>query len=298
VAFPLRCIGGRGVRASWIFLLTLAACGLCARAAERVVSAGGGVTEIVYALGLEDCLVGVDTSSVYPAEASRLPQVGYARALSAEGILSLDPTLLVCYEEAGPPTTLGQIEKAGVRLLRLPSHPTPKNVELRISAVAEALGAPDRAGPLIGRLRGELADALRHQPPGRPCVLFIYARSGGILNASGTGTHADAMIRLAGGINAVHGYEGYKPLTAEAALLANPDVILVTSRGIEEAGGMDALLGHPGLADTPAARMRRVVAMDDLLLLGFGPRLGLAVGELSRLIHGGRSATAAAARTR
>jgi iron complex transport system substrate-binding protein len=286
------------MRAAWFSLLALVACGLCARAAERVVSAGGGVTEIVYALGLEDRLVGVDTSSVYPAEATRLPQVGYARALSAEGILSLDPTLLVCYEEAGPPATLGQIEKAGVRLLRLPSDPTPENVEMRISAVAEALGAPDRAGPLIGRLRGELADALQNQPPGHPRVLFIYARSGGILNASGTGTHADAMIRLAGGINAVQGYEGYKPLTAEAALLANPDVILVTSRGIGEAGGMDALLGHPGLAETPAAGMRRVVAMDDLLLLGFGPRLGLAVGELTRLIHGGRGAAGDAARIR
>jgi iron complex transport system substrate-binding protein len=116
-------------------------------------------------------------------------------------------------------------------------------------------------------------------------VLFVYARAGGVLNASGAGTHADAMIQLAGGINAVTGYEGYKPLTAEAALLAAPDVILLTTRGLAGAGGTDAILSHPGIANTPAAKSRRVVALDDLLLLGFSSRIGEAVRELSRLIH-------------
>lgn len=260
-------------------------------AAERIVSVGGGLTEIIYALGLEAQLVGTDTSSVYPEPATKLPQVGYARALSAEGLLSLNPTLLICHEEAGPPAVLDQIEKAGVRVLKLRSEPSAENVEQRITAIANTLGEPAKAEVLIQKIRSELVEAKNHLTTNKPRTLFIYARSGGILNVSGTGTSADAMIRLAGGVNAISGYEGYKPLTAEAALLAAPEVILVTSRGLEDAGGVDGLLKHPGLAQTPAAQNRRVIAMDDLLLLGFGPRLGQAVGDLARLIRGDKSLT-------
>lgn len=279
-----------------LVLFLLCGFGVLAHAKERVVSAGGGVTEIVYALGAESQLVGVDTSSVYPEEATSLPQVGYARALSAEGLLSLSPSLLLCYEEAGPPATLQQIEDAGVRIVKLPSEPDADNLELRIHTIAEALGASEKAPALVTKVRMELQEALNTRSALSPRVLFIYARAGGILNVSGTDTHADAMIRLAGGKNAVEGFKGYKPLTAEAAVVASPDVILVTSRGLEDAGGKEALLQHPGLARTPAAKAGRVVVMDDLLLLGFGPRLGQAVRELTRLIQAPASSNSVSAK--
>lgn len=266
-------------------------------AGERIVTAGGGVTEIVYALGLDSFLVGVDTSSVYPESATKLPQVGYARALSSEGILSLQPTMLISYEEAGPPSTLSHLKTAGVRIVLLPSKPEPANVEERIRVIARELGADDRAQDLIDQLRMDLSQVPAKAGAVQPVrVLFVYARAGGVLNVSGSNTAADTMIRLAGGINAVTGFEGYKPLTAEAAVAAAPDVILMTSRGLEEAGGIKTLLSHPGLALTPAAGNQRVVQMDDLLLLGFGPRLGQAVKELSRLLYEPASITTAKVR--
>jgi len=269
-------------------------------AADRVVSAGGAITEIIAALGCEDRLVGVDSSSTHPETVTALPGIGYARALSAEGILSLQPDLLVGYEECGPPGVLSHLERAGVEVLLLPSEPTVDNTEHRIRRIADTLGVPERAEPLIDQIRAELHAALPEAPaPPAPRVLFLYARSGGVLNASGTATNADAMIRLAGGSNAITGYEGYKPLTAEAALLAAPEIILVTTGGLADAGGIDALLQHPGLIRTPAAKQRRVVVMDDLLLLGFGPRIGAAVAELSRQLQAPaplRAATDSAAR--
>ena len=116
-------------------------------------------------------------------------------------------------------------------------------------------------------------------------MLFLYARGAATLNVSGHGTAADAMISLAGAQNAVTGYEGYKPLTAEAAVAAAPDYILMMSRGVDSVGGKDAVLSQPGLALTPAGQKKRVVAIDDLLLLGFGPRTGAALPELARALH-------------
>jgi iron complex transport system substrate-binding protein len=249
---------------------------------ERLVTAGGGITEIVYALGMGDAVVGVDSSSVYPDAATKLPQVGYARMLSSEGLLSLKPTALIVSDEAGPDSTLDQIKSAGVQVFQLDSRYDVEATINRIKKVAEILGDEQKAVPVVASLRADLENAQRvvAQTMDRPKVLFIYARGGGVLNVSGTGTAANAMIELAGGVNAVTGYDGYKPLTAEAAVNANPDVILMTSRGIQEVGGIDGVLAHPGVALTPAAKSRRVAVMDDLYLLGFGPRLGRAVHDL------------------
>lgn len=272
---------------SALFLLAGVSARLVAEESPRVVSAGGVVTEIVFALGAEKCLVGADSSSVYPELATQLPQVGYMRMLSAEGVLSLKPDLLLTTVDAGPALVLEQLKHAGVNVLQLSNEYTPAAVEERIRQVAAALNAEDRATAVIDRLREDLktAEAKIKVTQEKPKVLFIYARGGATVNVSGTGTAADAVIALAGGVNAVTGYEGYKPLTAEAAVVAAPDFILVTTRGLEGAGGMDNFLKQPGLALTPAGKNRRVIAMDDLFLLGFGPRLGQAAAELCDLLH-------------
>lgn len=157
----------------------------------------------------------------------------------------------------------------------------------RVRTVARSLGVTERGEKIIRRLQADLAAArsLIVQVEPRPRVLFIYARGAGTLNVSGTGTPADEMIRLAGGINAISLYEGFKPLTAEAAIAAAPDVFLLPQRGLSSLGGVEGLLALPGLALTPAGRARRVAALEDLYLLGFGPRTGRAVGDLARLLH-------------
>jgi len=255
-------------------------------AEERIVSGGGAITETIYALGAQDELVADDISSVYPEAALKLPKIGYARQLSAEGILSMLPSVFLVNDDAGPPEVLRQLESAGVKIVRLSNHHNPEAAIGRIEKIGEAVHRETEAAKLVEKLKADLEKARAEvAASSHPKVLFIYARGGGVMNVSGTGTAADAIIALAGGENAVRDYENYRPLTAEGAVAAAPDFILITSRGLESAGGVDGLLSQPGLALTPAGKARRVIAMDDLLLLGFGPRLGQAAMDLNARLH-------------
>ncbi|MCS7080664.1 MAG: ABC transporter substrate-binding protein [Chloracidobacterium sp.] len=253
---------------------------------SRVVAAGGSVTEIVYALGAEGALVGCDASSLYPEAATKLPQVGYVRALSAEGVLSLRPSLVLTLPEAGPPDALAQLRASGTPVLTVPAEASIEGVKRKIRAVAQALDRQPQGEELIRRLDADLVQAQAYLAgrAEKPKVMFIYARGQGAANVAGRDTAAAEMIRLAGGVNAFD-FEGYKPLTAEAVVAAAPDVILLPSRGLQSSGGVAGVLAMPGVKQTPAGRNQRIVAVDDLLLLGFGPRTGQGVLELARLLH-------------
>lgn len=275
-----------------ILIGTAASASTCLLRAEdapkkRVVSIGSAVTEIVYALGAEDSLVGVDTSSLYPEAATKLPQVGYERVLASEGILSLKPGVVIAMSEAGPPAVLAQVKEAGVTLVSVPAKYTVDAAKEKIRIVAEALGKVEEGRKLSAQLDESAAKALAllAKAKTKPKVMFIYARGGGSVNVSGTGTAADAMIGLAGGENAVTGYTGYKPITSEAVVAAAPDIILLTRRGLESTGGEKGLLEQPGIALTPAGKSGRIIALDDVKLLNFGPRLGEALLELIQKIH-------------
>jgi iron complex transport system substrate-binding protein len=254
---------------------------------SRIVAVGGTVTEIVYALGAGEHLVGVDTSSTYPEAAARLPQVGYQRALSVEGILSLRPSLVLATAEAGPPVALRQLQAAGTPVLTVPAPYTVEGAQTKIRLIAQALRLPSQGEQLVQSLTQDIAMAssLLQSSRAQPRVLFLYARGQGAWQVSGRGTAAEAMVTLAGGVSAVTGYEGYKPLTPEAVIAAAPDVLLMPARGLDSVGGIDGLLKAPGVALTPAGQERRIVAMDDLYLLGFGPRLGQAVRDLAVFLH-------------
>ena len=254
---------------------------------SRIVTVGGPVTEIVFALGAGDKVVGVDSSSSYPPEVTELPQVGYQRQLAAEGVLAVQPTLILATDEAGPPPAVQQLRDSGVQVVMLKSEPSLEGAISKICGFAKALGLEARGEALAQKVRTQIAEAeaLRASLTSKPRVMFIYARGAGALSVSGTNTSAHSMILLAGAENAVTDYEGYKPLTPEAAIAAAPDVLMLLSRGLESVGGIDGLLQLPGLAQTPAGQARRVVAMDDLYMLGFGPRLGSAVLDMTYLLH-------------
>jgi iron complex transport system substrate-binding protein len=217
--------------------------------------------------------------------------------LSAEGVLALHPSLILASAEAGPPPVIEQLKQSGVSWVTIPAEDSIAGAKAKIQAVAHALHRDAQGEALVQHLDGEVAKAQRllASEKSKPKVLFIYARGGGTVNVAGQGTAADAMIALAGGVNAVSGYTGYKPITAEAVVAAAPDIILIPSRGLESINGIDGLLSQPGLAETPAGKSRKVVAMNDLLLLGFGPRLGEAVLQLTKLLHGQGDASTAAA---
>ena len=254
---------------------------------SRVITLGGPITEIVYALGAGSKVVAADTSSYYPTAADKLPKIGYQRTLTAEGIISLKPTLVIATTEAGPPTTLAQLRAAGVNVLILPVEYTPQGTKAKISAIARVFGREAKAAELNAGIDRDIAKAglLAARFKTQPRVMFIYARGAQSAQISGTGTAADAMIRLAGTVNPLGDVQGYKPLTAEAAVAAAPDVILMLSGGLESVGGKAGLLKLPGIGQTPAAKNGRIVALDDLYLLGFGPRLGRAVQDLALQLH-------------
>jgi len=253
----------------------------------RLISVGGSVTEIVYALGEEDRLIAVDSTSTYPPEAHELPNVGYLRTLSAEPILALEPSLVLAEPDAGPQTAIEQIRDAGVPVKLVSDDPTPDGVIEKITLVAAALNVSRKGEGLAARIEGEFDDLRRYlaDVADGPRVLFLLSIGNGAPLAAGRETSADGIIALAGGRNAVTGYSGYKPLTPEAAVELAPDAILIDSRSLEALGGEDALLARPELAATPAGRAGRVIAMDGMFLLGFGPRTAGAARQLAAALH-------------
>lgn len=258
-------------------------------AGERIVTLGGSVTEIVFALGAGDRVVGVDQSSHFPAEVARLPKVGNFRSVSAEGLLSLAPTIVIGTEDAGPPAVLAQLRSAGVKVHIVPTAVDLAKTEAKIVGIGRALGLEAEGRALADEVLGEVraASEWAERADRKPRVLFVYARGGGTLFVSGRGTAAHEMLRLAGAENAVTSFEGYRSLTAEAVVAAAPDIIAIPSLGLESIGGVRGLLSLPGIAATPAGRARRIITLDDGLLLGFGPRLGSAVRAFANQLHPG-----------
>ncbi len=256
-------------------------------AAERVVSIGGAVTEIVVALGQGDRLVARDATSTWPPEVDGLPDVGYMRALSPEGVLSVAPDLILAAEGAGPAEAVAMLRTARVPFVEVPDDPSAEGVLARVSAVAKALGVPDRGANLARELREGFArlDALRAGVDQPARVLFVLSMQGGRLMASGTGTSADGIIRLAGGANVIDAFEGYRLLTDESVLEAAPEVVLMMDRGGAHDVTEEELFAHPALAATRAGAGRRLVRMDGLLLLGFGPRTAEAAEALHRALY-------------
>lgn len=257
------------------------------KTARRIVSVGGGLTEIIYALGAEKELVGVDTTSLYPEAATKLPSVGYARALSSEGILALSPTLVLATEDAGPPAVLRQVGTAGVPVSILSANDKFEGVIERIQQVGSLIERSAQASRLESQLRQDWQRArapILARKTSAPRVLFILSHSPAQIMVGGRKTSADAMIAYAGARNAVDGFDGFKPLTPEAVIAAQPDIVLFTEQGMGVVGGVDGALKLPGLAQTPAGQKRRIVALEAMFMLGFGPRLPQALSALDLLL--------------
>lgn len=260
----------------------------------RIVCIGGALTEIIFELGVQSCLIGVDTTSTYPTEALQIPRVGYARSLSVEGILALGPTRVIATEEAGPAAVLRQISASGVSVDVLNSEYRYEGLIKRITALGRLLNQETAAFTLNQKLSHEwnqvhasvLSDASINSTPLR--VLFLFAHSANRLMVAGAQTGAHAMIEYTGAMNAASGYSGYRPLTPESMVSARPDILLLTDQGFRALGGLSSVLKLPGVMQTPAGNHQHILTIDTNFLLGFGPRLPLAVKHLKSHFMGVR----------
>jgi iron complex transport system substrate-binding protein len=258
--------------------------------AQRVLTLGGSVTEIAVALGAQDRLIGRDTTSTFPPSVTSLPDVGYFRALSPEGVLALNPDLILSESGAGPQEALDVLNAAGIPFTVAGDDTTPDGLTAKITTVANALDLPEEGKALAAQVSKGLTKARTRaatvETPKR--VLFILSLQGGHVMAGGEGSSAESIIRLAGGTNAGTGFEGYKQITDEAVLTAAPDVILMMDREGDLAINNEMVLAHPALSKTPAAKSGSIIRMDGLLLLGFGPRTPQAAADLHALLYPGQ----------
>lgn len=261
--------------------------------ASRIVSLSGSISEIVWALGLGDRVVGRDVSTTF-AEAAEVPVVTRAHDVSAESILALRPTVVLAEVDTGPPEALEQVRSVGVPVVRIGSTIRVDAVGDRIRDVAAALGVASEGAELARRIDAEIRSVKALVPEGDPpTVAFLYLRGrAGVYLIGGPGSGADSMIHTSGGVDAGTSIglgQAFTPLTSEALVAAAPDIILMTTTGLESVGGLDGLAEIPGVAQTPAGRDRRVVTVEDGLLYSFGVRTPVAVRRLIEQLHGVRT---------
>ena len=281
---PLTAGGGSG------FVRTAVAQEMQQVDSSKLVSIGGAITEIVYALGEQDRLVARDSTSMYPEEAMKLPDVGYMRALSPEGVIAVNPTAILAVEGSGPADALAVLKSAGIPFETVPEGFDREAILRKIDVVGKFLGVPEKAKALEEKVGAELdtaiADAAKRPDSERKRVLFILSLQNGRIMAAGNNTAANGIIGLAGAINATDGaFDGYKPLTDEAVINSKPDTIMVMTR--PGAGSTDEeVLSHPAISVTPAGQNKAILRMDSLHLLGFGPRTASAISDLNKELYG------------
>jgi len=258
---------------------------------SRIVVLQGNIAEVVFALGLGDHVVGRDISATFD-EAADVPLVTRAHDVSAESVLSLRPTVVLADTDTGPSEAIDHIRNVGVPLVVFDTATRIDQIGPRIEAVAAALGVAPTGEELAADTEQALADVTHDiAADDRPSVAFLYMRGqAGVYLMGGKGSGADSMIVAAGGIDAgtaIGLTNPFTPITSEAMVKAAPDAILVTTTGLESVGGIDALLAMPGIAQTPAAANRRVVALEDGLLYSFGSRSADALRQLVEQLYGG-----------
>ncbi|PZR36435.1 MAG: hemin ABC transporter substrate-binding protein [Azospira oryzae] len=255
---------------------------------QRIITAGSAITETVCALGECGKIIASDKTSLYPAEIQKLPSIGYRSGISAEGIISLRPTLLIAEKEYVEATVLTQIQSAGIKVMIIDRVYTLDGTRDLIRKIAAELNRSAEGDKIIRKIEGELAEVQSSIKKSKvqPKVLCVYNRGASSVSAAGTHTFSE-ILPLAGATSAVTGIEGYKPLNTEALMASNPDYILMFESGIQSIGGVDGVLKIAGVGQTTAGKKKQIIAMDGIKLSNFGPRLGEAVKELVAQFHPG-----------
>lgn len=249
----------------------------------KIVTLSGAITEIVSALGHESDIVGVDVTSTYPEGIKESAQdLGHSSKISIEAVMALQPTLILGSNEDISPELKEKIELSGTKAHFFDQEYTPEGTKTLIGQIATVLQS-DNAQKLKDKIDADLAKVKELDKTQK--VLFIYARGAGMMMVGGINTPVNEVITLAGAENAVADIDGYKPLTPEALIKANPDVILMFHSGLASLNGEEEVLKIQGIEKTNAGKNKNIIAMDGALLAGFGPRLGEATLQLNQKLR-------------
>lgn len=252
----------------------------------RIITAGSAITETVCALGDCDKIVATDRTSLYPAHVQNLPSIGYRSGISAEGIISLRPTLVIAEHGYVEEAVLRQLRSTGIPLVIVNERLNFDDTKKSIMQIASALEREEEGRALIARNESQLSAARARlaQSASKPRVLCVFNRGTATVSVAGTDTFAE-ILDYVGATNALANVEGYKPLNTEALIASNPDFLLLTSSGLQSIGGVDGALKLPGVAQTNAGKKRQIIGIETLKLTNFGPRFGETVKELVELLH-------------
>ena len=251
---------------SWTFSVT---------AAERIVVAGGSLTELIYAMGAGKRVVGVDETTSYPPETAKLPHIGYWKQLSSEGILSLRPDSVITWQDAGPQIVLDQLRAQKVNVVTLPRVPaTLEQMYANIRQLAKTLQVPEQGEALVTQINQRLERVQQNVAAKKAPVkaMFILSAGGSAPQVAG-----NAILSLAGAEN-VATHQQYKSYSAESLIAANPEVIVVTSQMVD--GDINRLRSIAGITHTAAWKNQRIITVDQNLILGMGPRIADVVESL------------------
>ena len=244
----------------------------------RIVSLNGAISEIIVGLGHESKIVATDITSNYPESVNKLPKVGHNRSIQAEGILAQNPDIVVGIEKDLNPKVIKQIKSSGVKVVLFDQEHSVEGTKKLIQGVKDSLKFESINDSLDIKIDQSISKLEIFENP--PKVLFIYARGAGTILVAGQKTQMNQMISIAGGQNAVSDFESFKPLTAEAIVSANPDVILMFTTGAQSLNGV--FENVPGIMQTNAGKNKQIITMDGQYLAGFGPRTGEAALELNQ----------------
>lgn len=247
---------------------------------RKIVSLNGTITEIIYALGAGDEVVAVDVTSTFPSETVKLTNLGHLSSISAESILGSAPTHVIGFKDEVKPELMQQLQQAGVEVVLYEREFSVKGAQQVIQKVASWLDRTEIGQQLVASIDTDVK-SLRVLE-NKPTVLFVYARGAGMMMVAGEDTQLEKMIEIAGGKNAVSGFQEFKPLTPEAVIEANPSLVLMFESGAQSISKAGGFQGIPGIKLTNAGKNNQVLEMDGLFLSGFGPRMGKALLELNQ----------------